>query len=490
MTYLSRRECLGVLVSLSALSGCRSARQSPVPSVASNPLAAPPEKGGSGQAPLKTFLPEDFGAVGDGRTNDTDAFARMTAAVNSVGGGTVVFRPTTYVVGSQTTNLSTRYAYEPSPIMEFDGCKGALTLLGNGARLKCDEGLRFGTFDRATGLATQNAMPNYNFAEVASPYRAMITAQNCSGKVHIEKLELDGNLAALQLGGPYGDIGWQIPATGLRLLNNSGGETVIGVYSHHHALDGLLIDAPVDRSTETALQDVVSEYNARQGCSVVGGSNFKFTDSRFSNAGQAILCSAPGAGVDIEAEVKAIRNLSFSGCEFSNNKGAGMIADSGDTEGAVFENCRFIGTEAWAAWPAKPLFRFKTCQFVGSICQAHADSNAERAAQFVGCLFSDDPALSPSRQVYGPKLAIADLGAGDLNVLFDECRFDLKNASVLPWTLQSTFHNCVMAQASAQQAYPRGTFTGVNQIDGNVDLYGSKVIGVLTVNGKVIAPTS
>ena len=207
-------------------------------------------------------------------------------------------------------------------------------------------------------LATQNVMPNYNFAEVASPYRARVRRKTAAARFISKSWSSTDSLAALQLGGPYGDIGWQIPATGLRLLNNSGGETVIGIYHHHHALDGLLIDAPVNRSTETALQDVVSEYNARQGCSVVGGSNFKFTDSRFSNAGRAILCSAPGAGVDIEAEVKAIRNLSFSGCEFSNNKGAGIILNSGDTEGAVFENCRFIGTEAGP--PGRPSRSFNS----------------------------------------------------------------------------------------------------------------------------------
>jgi hypothetical protein len=483
---LSRRECL-VALAVTALSGCKSpgsAASAATPSP--NPGAPVPKP--SGQTPLKNFYPEDFGAAGDGRTNDTAAFARMTEAVNAVGSGTIILQPTTYVIGSQSSGPQLGYAYEPAPIMEFDGCQGALTILGNGARLRCDDGLRFGTFNRTTGLATQNALPNYDVSQLASPYTAMITAQNCTGKIHIENLELDGNVAALIVGGPFGDTGWQIPATGLRLINNSGGETVKGVHSHHHALDGLLIDAAPDRSSSTVIQNFVSEFNARQGCSIVSGANFTFVDCAFNHTGKGGLHSAPGAGVDIEAETHPIRNLAFSNCQFSNNSGVGMIADSGDTESARFTDCRFIATSSWGAWPAKPKFRFEDCQFVGSICQTCADLDPERAAQFLRCSFTDDPALSPTREVYQPKLAIADLGSGDLNVRFDGCNFDLKNASVLPWTLQSTFNNCTMAQTSTQQSYPRGVFTGTNKIDGNVDLYGSKIIGLLTVNGKVIAP--
>lgn len=46
--------------------------------------------------------PEQFGAAGDGRTNDTLAFAAMSAFVNRNGGGEIVLRPTTYLVGRQT----------------------------------------------------------------------------------------------------------------------------------------------------------------------------------------------------------------------------------------------------------------------------------------------------------------------------------------------------------------------------------------------------
>ena len=39
--------------------------------------------------------PEQFGALGDGRTNDSDAFAAMSAFATARGGGEIVLRRTT-----------------------------------------------------------------------------------------------------------------------------------------------------------------------------------------------------------------------------------------------------------------------------------------------------------------------------------------------------------------------------------------------------------
>lgn len=470
------------------LSGCKI---SPLTQVAAQPLSSGPSKkggGGGGMAPLKTFTPEDFGAVGDGLTNDTAAFARMSACVSAVGGGTVILQSTTYVVGAQVTDPTLVYAYAPAPIMNFDGCGGSLSILGNGARLRCADGLRFGTFDPLTGLPTQHPMPYYGTGELASPYVAMITVQNCTGKVRIENLELDGNVNGLLIGGPRGDTGWQISASGLQLINNSGPEWIVGLHSHHHALDGVYIDGAVGRTAPSMLEDMVSEYNGRQGCSIVGGRNYSFRSCQFKGTGKSRISSAPGAGVDIEAESSPIRNLSFSDCEFSNNSGAGLVADSGDSQDASFDQCRFVGTTSWSAWPRKPGFRFSGCEFVGSISNAYGDQDPARAVQFDNCSFRDDPALSPTGQVFKPETPIADL-SDNANVLFNQCTISLDHEGLLPWSVYAIYVDSTMSQAATTTSYPRGTFKGTNVIKGNVDLYGSKVLGQLTVNGQTLAPT-
>lgn len=425
------------------------------------------------------ITPERFGARGDGVTNDTAAFAQMTDFVNQRGGGVVALRRTTYIVGTQ--DREPPYPY--SRIMDFIGCHKGLTILGNGARLRCAKGLRFGTFD-LSGLPTYHPQPYYVQDELVIPYYAMIMVQDCDGPVEISDLELDGNLTELIIGGPFGDTGWQIPAYGLFLINNTGSEQISRVHTHHHALDGIQISGVVTHEAGSVLTEVVSEYNGRQGCSMVGGSNYSFTDCQFNHSGKAGILSPPGAGIDIEAEDKPIRNLTFSRCVFSNNSGVGMLADSGDTEGADFVDCWFVGTTAWSAWPRMPRFRFDHCAFVGSIVNTFGDPDPDRAAQFHDCVFSDDPVQSPTGEVY-TTWPIADLYE-HMNVLLNRCRVRLIANGVLPWSVNAIYQDCTMSQVTTRQAYPRGTYVGVNRIDGNVDLYGSKILGDLYVNGQLV----
>ncbi len=154
------------------------------------------------QPGARPLTPEQFGAKGDGVTNDSAALARLAEHVNRQGGGEILFRRTTYLVGHQTRTTGTaHFAFDPAKILEFDGCAAPLILRGNGARIKCARGLRYGTFDRASGKATKHPMPHLGTGEIATPYRFMIKAQNCLGAVDISDFELDGSLDDLLIGG-------------------------------------------------------------------------------------------------------------------------------------------------------------------------------------------------------------------------------------------------------------------------------------------------
>jgi hypothetical protein len=441
-------------------------------------------------AGVRTFRPEDFGARGDGRTNDSAAFAALSAAVNQAGAGIIILRKVTYVVGTQkrTDSPESGWLYVPGTLLELKGCPGPLSIQGNGARLRCAPGLRFGTFDPQTGNARSGPMA-YTGPGRATPYMAMIAIRNCSGPVEVHDIELDGNLAAHRLGNGYGDTGYQIPCTGLALLENSGSEIVRNVFTHHHALDGLYIDG--DTKVPPVLparliSGLRSEYNGRQGCSIVGGRGYRFERCAFRHTGRAGIGSAPGAGIDIEAEGgKTIRGLTFDQCEFSNNSGCGMVADSGDSASARFTACTFVGTTNWSAWPCKPLFRFDRCTFVGAMVRAYGDPMPARAAQFVDCLFSDDPKRSPTGAIYLPKPngPIADL-ADARNMLFDRCRFQLVAKAALPWSTGAIYRDCRMSQRTSEQGYPRGKYLGHSEILGNVGLSGANIVGTLLVNGE------
>lgn len=436
----------------------------------------------------RIFTPEEFGAQGDGRTNDTAAMARMAAAVTRHGGGDVVFRKTTYMVGSQGFSTTGLYLFPPRDILRFVECSRALSIRGNGARLLCAPGLRYGTFTD-NGAPSHHGM-TYLGGGLAAPYAAMINVTGCTGPINIADIELEGPGDDLLLGGPYGDTGWQIPATGLFLRNNHGDEIIDRLHTHGHPLDGLQIDGlDADANGVTrSVRQVVADRNGRQGCSLVGGRDYRFVTCTFQRTGRGKVKSAPGAGVDIEAEAgKRIRRIAFDRCHFVDNYGAGLTADQGDSEGLTFAYCTFVGTTNWSAWPNRPLMHFTRCVFAGAMVNAHGDENPARAAQFRACIFSDKASLSPHGKLYGGTNTtgpLADLSSAR-NVLFDQCRF-IATRGVLPWSIAAIYQSCTMQQGTQDVGYPRGTYRGASTIQGRVDLYSSRIVGTLTVNGKAV----
>jgi hypothetical protein len=450
--------------------------------------------------PSESFTPEMFGARGDGVTNDTDAFAALSDSVNANGGGTITFRRTTYLVGKQVPLLSAgrNYAFEPRKLLQLVGCRKPLTIVGNNARIKCVPGLRFGTFDPESGRATTHPMPWYKVEERATPYEYMILVANCSGPVRIADLELDGSLAQLIIGGEYGDTGRQIAGSGIYLLDNRRDEIIQNVYSHHHPQDGLMINGIEDPGLRTQvtrrIENLRAEYNGRQGCSIVGGFGYAFVGCKFAHTGKAGMVSAPGAGVDIEAEgAKTNRNLSFANCEFVDNYGCGFLAESGDSERIALTNCTLIGSTNWAAWPNKPHIRFNGCKFVGSIVNCFGDPDPTRATQFQSCTFSDDPAQSPTRAVFRegrPDGSLANL-SDKQNIRFRACTFNATHGAVLPWSTRAIYDSCTMRQISASQPHPRGTYLGITRItcpNVPVDLYSARLVGQVILNGRQVRP--
>jgi hypothetical protein len=72
------------------------------------------------------------------------------------------------------------------------------------------------------------------------------------------------------------------------------------------------------------------------------------------------------------------------------------------------------------------------------------------------------------------------------NPVFESCVFKLVDRGRLPWSIKATYQDCTMSQTSPETAYPRGTYLGRNTIVGKVDLYWSRILGDLVVNGKLI----
>jgi len=437
---------------------------------------------------VTSVTPEMFGAKGDGRTNDTKAFAAMSAHLNARGGGTITLRRVTYLVGEQRRGAGGHeLSFEPLDIIHLSHCSRSIRIAGNGAKLRCAPGLRYGRFDPRSGKSLPDAR-KLDITNKAAPYQGIVWIEHCSASVEISDLELDGNLGALVVGGRAFPGGWEAGGVGIRLYANRGPERLFRIYSHHHAVDGIMVTPAADRSGATHMTDVICDYNGRQGCSITAGRNFLLERCTFRRTGRAGLGASPGAGVDIEAEESPIRNVVFSSCEFSDNIGFGMVAGSGDSADIRFSGCKFIGTTNLSAWPDKPGIRFDNCLFVGAINHSHGDANPSRATQFHHCTFTDNPALSPTGKVYIPHpgkwIAIV---LQSPNVLFSHCRFHLIAEGVLPISQHNViYEDCVMSQRSSDPSGPRGTYIGTNSINGNAHLEDSIIRGIVKVNGHLL----
>jgi len=445
--------------------------------------------------PGKPVTPEMFGARGDGSSDDTDAFKALGEWL-SRHGGIAQLRRTVYRVGRNIAQTATEtaghsYTFLPARVLYINGARAPVRIVGNGATLRAARGYRFGTF-APNGRATKHVPPYYG-KEVAAAYYGMVEIENCRAAVEIVDLRLDGNMEEAQIGGPWGDAGYQLPGSGLILRNNAAPWRISRVYSFHHPLDGMIVDEAAG-SAGSVVEDCDLFENGRQGVSLVGGEAIAFVRTKFRRTRRGTsVKSPPGAGLDIEGEGKEVRAPTFVDCEFSDNEGGGMIAAEGRARGASFTRCKFVGTTYWSAWPNKPGFAFDDCTFVGAMTNVYGSTVAGEATRFRRCRFTDDPALSPTGQVYGRDGAgkpIVDL-SDNPNVLFDACRFDLTGRTRLPWSTRSVIYkDCTFSQKAPEIAYTRGTFIGTTTISGEVTITDSLIRGRFIRNGQLIAPGS
>lgn len=338
---------------------------------------------------------KSFGAKGDGKTNDHEAFQKAADFFNKRGGnGKLLISKGTYIVGKQifNQNTSTKPVYEGYDVLSFKDIKN-LTIQGRkGAVIKYMDSLRYGAFDPKTGKPYLHG----NNYFVKEPYIASVGSaillQNVTN-ILIKGLECDGNNNGLITGGTYGDVGIQLPHIGIYAINTTG-LTLDNVYLHHFGLDGALIankTGDSEKPDKIVLKACRFEYNSRQGLSWTGGNDLTAIDCQFNHTGRGKFSSAPGAGVDIEAEVGMIRNGKFVRCEFVDNKGCGLVADSGPSSNCTFTDCTFWGVTNWALWINKPAFTVTNSKIYGSFVHGYDAKTDSEATVFQTCVFEDKP---------------------------------------------------------------------------------------------------
>lgn len=446
---------------------------------------------------LLGFRPESYGAKADGITNDTSAFQQIATLVNAAGGGIVNLKPgATYLVGVQTLVNNGTFMFEGQDILTITGCPKAVIINANGATLKLAAGLKYGTFN-ADGTVHTHTMPFTDRTFYSAPlpdFAGIIGINNCTGPVEIRDLKIDGNLANLAIGGQYGDTGWQVAGDGLLMFDNTGGELVENVELVHCPRDGAMGWRSLANSTvkkPTVFRQVNSHGNGRQGFSLTDGRSYTFEECNFDDTGTTVnvgtgtaLYSAPGAGVDIEAN-DLIRDVHFKNCQFNNNMGCAMVSDGTNAADVTFELCTFVGTAAWAAWINAPRFRFRECNFIGLINLPYQPTNPTDGPLFEDCLFSDDSSLSPTGVVFD-RAGINSSGANPTYALCKRSHFDGGRIANMDMSTGAIFEDCVITCDPAHSAGPNNAILrGLTTINGSTVDYPFSFPGAVS-SGRII----
>lgn len=421
-----------------------------------------------------------------GGQNVTAALRSAAALVEFFGSGVIRFEPGLYVVGAQInpgldTDGVTPIAFQAEQILKIYGCS-EVRLIGYGACLKMADGLKFGAFDPVTGDPYASVSPFMDYTYQSNPGQIIDVRNN--GRVAIEGLELDGNLAELEIGGKWGDTGYQIGAHGIWASDNDS-LTVRNVYAHHNGTDGLVVRQSIDDENENPrpvyLENVTSLFNGRQGFSLTGGKQVTVINCDFSHTGRTIntgtgvaLVSMPASGVDIEAEGALIRDVLFDNCRFAGNFNCGVIAASGYSDRVQFRNC-FIETMVLGKFGV----RCEDCLIVGytnfvtattNEYLADAPTTAADGHRFTRCRFSYDEALSSGYDTGTTDLTTQSLWFSPWGV-WDECVIDTGDVllpdAYVPFLPDHAmiFRNCRFNSAGITGSFNEvvGRFQGVNR---------------------------
>ncbi|RZK24009.1 MAG: hypothetical protein EOO56_03085 [Hymenobacter sp.] len=404
-----------------------------------------------GQAPAATLrkdLKKDFGAVGDGKTDDQAAFERVADFFNKraqTPAGTapaVLTIPNgVYLVG-RPVQLN-----EEISVLKLVGCRN-LTIEGaDSARteIRYASGQRYGAFDPATQKPFEAPTAFFTDRAYAAAVATAIVLLHCE-KVTVANLAINGNVAQAVVGGHWGDTGIQLGYDGI-FVGDSRHITLRGLALHHLGRDGIQVLNHLAKSLDDPqpddirLENLTCTYNGRQGLSVTGANGLRATNCSFSHTGRVLipalgkaLASNPAAGVDLEPENGFVANVRFDNCRLVDNAGQGLVSDrpgnGHTTKNITIANSLLWGTTNWSAWVSQPGVLFTNCRIYGAFVHGcRAETRAE-ATRFVGCTFEDRP--YHGQTAYGTFMLHSDGAARYMS--FTDCRF-VGTRTYLMWAI-------------------------------------------------------
>jgi hypothetical protein len=267
----------------------------------------------------------DYGAVADGTTDCYAAIQAACAALQTAGGGTLVFPKGTYFLnqfridGGASANGITNFTFT-----DLNG----IVIQGNGSNIVCVGGW-VRTADYSAGGFTFSYKNNLGF-----------TFDRCNN-IAINDLSFNGGIATVTKVATAEGVSYGIILKGCEYVE------ITNVNSNYCGADGLGVSyASTVAATSYKSSKYVTvtncnfDYNARVGMSITGARNVTSINCTFSYTGDVGTFGggyAPRAGVDIEPDLTPLSliplddysgNITFINCLFKDNNGFEFIATS------------------------------------------------------------------------------------------------------------------------------------------------------------------
>jgi hypothetical protein len=270
------------------------------------------------EIPKKIINVKDFGAKGDGRSDDYDALQAAATAVCQSPSATLLFPEGTYRIDRYRITGGPRENKVQN--VRFIGCKGN-TITGVKAKIEVDGDFRRGADKKEDSYSISYADSVVPFEMIQSSGFRIIGFEIAG---NVEKMSRDPNVA---VGG----------AAGI-LTIKSRDYFIEDVTVRGFAGDGIRLGEDSQSADEGAhLLNVTSTHNARQGLAIINVRGADVVNSVFSNNGRTggYGSHAPAAGVTIEpvryaSEQDPAGGITFDKCRFEENIGPQFLAGRPD----------------------------------------------------------------------------------------------------------------------------------------------------------------
>ena len=272
-------------------------------------------------------LVKDFKAKADDKTDNYHAFAKAAETISKAGGGQLnIPKGKYYIAAYKITGGQKKNDIDD---IIFKNCKN-LIITGNNSVIRVN-----GKAYRNRDFQISGLPYHYAYNNTVCPFKLV----NCKN-VLLKDITLYGEVDKMRKqegvveGESYGvfisddepkDVSSKI------VLQN--------ITAHHFAADGLLIRS---NGEDITIINCNSHHNARQGLSIVKGSNIRVLNSSFDSTGNtgAYGWHAPGAGIDVENEFGPgkLKNVLIRNCSLRGNNGFQIVSNI-PTDKVVIDSC-------------------------------------------------------------------------------------------------------------------------------------------------------